>query len=43
MATISWARRYEEEHYKTNEELLQKQVGAEWDLRTIMTAFTRSF
>jgi len=43
MATISRARRYEEEHYKTNEELLQKQVGAEWDLRTIMTAFTRSF
>jgi len=43
MATVSRDRRYEQEHYKTSEELLQKQIGAEWDLRTVMCIFTRSF
>jgi hypothetical protein len=43
MAAISRDRRYEQDHYEANEELLQKQVGAEWDLRTIMCIFTRKF
>ena len=43
MATISRDRRYENNRYKTSEELLQKQVGTEWDLRTVMCIFTRKF
>ena len=43
MAVISRDRRYEENRYKASEELLQKQVGAEWDLRTIMCVFSRKF
>ena len=43
MAVISRDRLYEENRYKASEELLQKQVGAEWDLRTIMCVFTRKF
>lgn len=43
MAAISRDRRYEHSRYETSEELLQKQVGAEWDLRTIMCIFTKKF
>ena len=43
MASISRDRRYENNRYKTSEELLQKQVGTEWDLRTVMCIFTRKF
>ena len=43
MASISRDRRYEQRRYETTEELLQKQVGAEWDLRTVMCIFSRKF
>ena len=43
MAVVSRDRRYEEDRYKSSEELLQKQVGAEWNLKTIMCVFTRKF
>lgn len=43
MAAISRDRRFKNDRYKSSEELLQKQVGAEWDLRTIMCIFSRKF
>lgn len=43
MAVFSRDRKYEKYHYDAEEELLQKQVGAEWGLRVVMMTFTRKF
>ena len=43
MATVSRDRKFENNTYPTTEELLQKQVGSEWDLRTIMFIMSRKF
>ena len=43
MAVVSRDRVFENRRYPTTEELLQKQVGAEWDLRTVMFIASRKF
>ena len=43
MAVIRRDRKFENNTYPTTEELLQKQVGSEWDLRTIMFIMSRKF
>ena len=43
MVAISRDRKFENRRYPTTEELLQKQVGAEWDLRTVMFIASRKF
>ena len=43
MLAISRDRKFENRRYPTTEELLQKQVGAEWDLRTVMFIASRKF
>lgn len=43
MATISRERLFENRRYPTTEELLQKQVGSEWDLRAVMFILSRKF
>lgn len=43
MASFSRDRVFENRRYPSTEELLQKQVGSEWDLRTIMCIFSRRF
>jgi len=43
MAIISRDRVFENRQYPTTEEPLQKQVGSEWDLRSILCIFTRKF
>lgn len=43
MANFARVRRYEQYHYATTEELLQKQVGAEWEFRSLMCIFSRKF
>lgn len=43
MAAISRDRKFEQRHYESSEEILQKQVGAEWNLKTILFIATREF
>lgn len=43
MASVSRTRKFENRRYPTTEELLQKQVGSEWDLRSIMFIMSRKF
>ena len=43
MASVSRDRKFENRRYPTTEELLQKQVGSEWDLRTVMFIMSRKF
>ena len=43
MASVSRDRKFENHRYPTTEELLQKQVGSEWDLRTVMFIMSRKF
>ena len=43
MAAISRDRTFENRHYETTEEILQKQIGSEWDLRAIMFILSRKF
>ena len=43
MAVVSRDRVFENRRYPTTEEPLQKQVGSEWDLRTVMFIASRKF
>ena len=43
MVGISRDRKFENHRYPSTEELLQKQVGSEWDLRTILFVMSRKF
>ena len=43
MAIVSRDRVFENRRYPTTEELLQKQVGSEWDLRSVMFIASRKF
>ena len=43
MASVSRDRVFENRRYPTTEELLQKQVGSEWDLRAVMFIMSRKF
>lgn len=43
MASVSRDRKFENRRYPTTEELLQKQVGSEWDLRAVMFIMSRKF
>jgi hypothetical protein len=43
MTVISRDRVFENRRYPTTEELLQKQVGSEWDLRVVMFVLSRKF
>ncbi|MBR5693524.1 MAG: hypothetical protein IKX42_07505 [Fibrobacter sp.] len=43
MATVSRDRVFENRRYPTTEELLQKQVDSEWDLRAVMFILSRKF
>ena len=43
MATVSRDRVFENRRYPTTEELLQKQVDSEWDLRAVMFIMSRKF
>ena len=43
MVSISRDRLYENRHYPSTEELLQKQVGSEWNVRAIMFIASRKF
>jgi hypothetical protein len=43
MASVSRDRKFENRRYPTTEELLQKQVGSKWDLRTVMFVMSRKF
>ena len=43
MASVSRDRVFENRRYPTTEELLQKQVDSEWDLRAVMFILSRKF
>lgn len=43
MSVFSRNRTFENRHYETTEEMLQKQVGDEWDLRAIMFILSHKF
>ena len=43
MAVVSRDRVFDNRRYPTTEELLQKQVDSEWDLRMVMFIASRKF